>query len=94
MVSGATFGSTPVTDHPSAHRAATAASVEAPSLSMPPSSKVPRHEGFFSSGRKEEKFYIEDCMKIIIVCTFVRAVTANESVLEVVYSTSALTLKI
>ncbi len=29
---------------------------------------------------EKKKVYIEDCMKIIIVCLFVRAVTANESV--------------
>jgi len=54
MVTGVTFGSTRVTDQPSAHSAATAASVGASSLTMPPSSMVPRHEAVLSSEREEK----------------------------------------
>ena len=50
IVTGATFGSTRVTDRP--HSAATAASVGASSLTMPPSSMVPRREAVFSTERK------------------------------------------
>jgi len=74
----AMFGSTRVTDQPSAHSAATAASVGASSLTMPPSSMVPRCEAIFPSERKEEKCYLEDRMKTVFVSTFIRALAANE----------------
>jgi len=38
----------------------------------------PRREAIFSSGQKEEKRYRENCMKTIIVSTYVCAFVANE----------------
>ena len=80
MFTGAMFGSTRVTYQPSAHSAATAASVGASSLTMQPSSMVPRCEAVFPSERKEEKCYLEDRMKTVFVSTFIRALAANECV--------------
>ena len=80
MFTGATFGSTRVTDQTSTHSAATAASVGASSLTMPPWSMVPRCEAVFPSERKEEKCYLEDRMKTVFVSTYIRALAANECV--------------
>jgi|AntAceMinimDraft_5_1070358.scaffolds.fasta_scaffold29679_2 hypothetical protein len=68
----ATLGSTSITDQPSAQSAATAASVGNSSLTMLPSSMVPKREAVFSTKRKREKCCLEDGMETVLVCTFVR----------------------